>query len=1291
MKRQLAYYCAVLCGLLLSATACQKDFVDGDPFSPDHIEEGVEGVVSLDMVSAEFDDREILTRSSTVEETEQHIHSVYLFIVDMSRQSEGEQYCKVLARRYFSDLTPAIEEVEEDGKKFRVNTFLMPAVSCRKARIFAIANVGYSNVQSVDNDEELLVTCDTLTSLRTLLNLQARLTVNASGEVNVERMQGHHLMSGFFGSIHAHHYTDGTRQLLSLKPDPTQKRRLVVCNGQTGQPFRPLGSGDLTEEAGAVFVHRLDSKVTVNIIPDGKLKETPGAYFRLKSWQVINAPTREYLYWFDPMKRLPGKEVRNSKVFMRDITSTEGGGWKFTFYPFENYFATQDASSRSGRSIDEKSIAAQYNRAFDLTGDAAVSPGQVVEAFGVYPNKYSVFAYSMRELCRKYTSPDVSTGGGEYDPQNPGNDDQTITVYNGEFENAPSEATYLRLQGYYFNPQEPVHRRVDDPRNAQFPEHPVDRFPYWDENQQPTDSEATAAKRSRVGNVTYYVHLGYVGADNYEVTGDDLSQTIGSFDDFKRKVNDYNLLRNNHYTYNIRIAGIDNIKLEATRENGGNIFEQEKQPGAEGIVSESQHFFELDAHYETRNLSINFARFPEDYDEGFSFALSTPYELFKGTLKRKDNGEVAIIDEDGKELSSLVNHDFDWIHFAWHGTPDNPSRSLIDPRTMNGINYSETYGGYERQKTYLARHSTLTRDMDATHRYRLLDALEFTKLVWTEFCHWKAEGKPLGERQYLHFTFFVDEFYYDFNPVTGAAVDWTSFCNVRKRKALFFMENEELSADGHSVYSDTHVVVHQNSIQTLYATRAESGQLVANVAFGIEGLDEFLAKYRCWGSYVGKPNDNAGHYVQGTSLTNGLFNSMQWYNQFKDNSQACISWSTAALYFDEKGRMEPVTDQNFTQNDDRGRNGRRAQWAVFARNRDLNRNGRLDADEIRWFLPAIDQYTMCFLGGRPVFENPLFERDRAIVITKNDYIFPRMFGVPFAHFMSSTNVSKNRIFWAEEGCSKGDYGQANLHVLYGLRMARMLTNHGVDNTGVVFANGGRENDFTQDPLFIVTESRNGAPVAYEDRVNGKNYYIVLNKMNPSAFRDHIEVGEIGHHTHEDKRNWLFREFKVARYKVGYTAYTEDRNNEDPYDRTIKIDGVPRTWWQVNGVWSPDDVVGGKNGIYFYRGPERSLAYDYSEELDGTDLHHWRMPNLREGAIMSMSFNQKWFGEKKEINNYKGAITTGTESENLGPTTTKIPYWEIRSNTITRLNTESSGNASSEATGLFYVRGVQDVR
>ena len=37
-----------------------------------------------------------------------------------------------------------------------------------------------------------------------------------------------------------------------------------------------------------------------------------------------------------------------------------------------------------------------------------------------------------------------------------------MTVINGDFANAPDDATYVKIKGYYYNPQEPERRIKDD-------------------------------------------------------------------------------------------------------------------------------------------------------------------------------------------------------------------------------------------------------------------------------------------------------------------------------------------------------------------------------------------------------------------------------------------------------------------------------------------------------------------------------------------------------------------------------------------------------------------------------------------------------------------------------------------------------------------------------------------------------------------------------------------------------------------------------------------------------------
>lgn len=1280
--------------LEFSLTACEDNLPMPETGAPFDVEEGIPGELSLSVAVDAFSKHIVSTRESTQQSTEQHAHSVYLFMVD--GKGDGAEHCKILTRKYYADFSEIpMDEVTENKQTFLVRKLNMPAISSNKALIFGIINIGHSEVQGVENDAALLKECDRAETLADLHRLCAKLEGTSAGEkkdVNVERMQGHHLMSGFYTSLCNRHFNKAAQTFLKLKAQ--RDGSIKIYDAISYKPLRPMGMSGTEGDASALFAHRLDAKITVKIIPDGSLKTTPGAYFKLTSWQVVNAPYTQHLYWQgaeDKIQRIYG----NSKVFKRDLTQIENGGWSFSFYQFENYFQASQNVETGYLEVGTKEIADQYNLEYNAL--ERVTPKGVEEAFfegekTVYPNYISNFAYTMRELENKRISAENKTekienfyGQGEdYTPNNPDNNDDVIIVDNAGFKYAPKNATYIRMTGEYYNPQEPVRRRPDKDKNLG--KYPLDEYPFLDQEQKPVKTEEEAAKRMRIATVVYRIHLGYVGGDNAMLSGDDNDQSIKDFAGFKKKLNDYNVLRNNHYIYNVKIAGVNNVKLEATRENGGNILKQENQPGAEGVVTESQHFFELDAHYETRNFTIDFKRMPANYTEGFSFGMISPFDRHRGTLKKSSNGEMQIVDQEGKPLTSIKGRDLEWIHFAWHGTEEDPSRSLIDEKTGNGISYSETYGGYEYQQTY--KNENLTKEQGGKNKYKLLDVLDFSKLVWKHFQKWIADGKP-AKSQTMTFTVYVDEYYYDYNPKTGAIVNWTDFCNQSRRKAVFFMENEETSADQQSLYSDAHLVIYQNSIQTLYATETTRGQQVADVAFGIEGLDEFRAKYRCQGSSFpkGEKQRNAGHGFVGSSKTNGLYNTMLWYNG-GDYRCPKIKWEEAEKYFNVKALEKTLqqSDYNWTTGSTE-RDNRRGQWAVYSRNRDLNRNGELDPDEIRWFVPAIDQYTLCFLGGRPVFRNPLFERNNAVVLNgSNNSEGTWTKGFPALHYMSNTDIELNRIFWAEEGCAKSNYSQGQFHGIYGIRMARMLTKPGLINTGRAFVGNMSEKMLEQDELFIVTTERNGKTVPYNERMDGQNYYVKLHKMNVDAFRSFIKVGEIGHHHHEQKQNWLYKEFCIAKYKIGYSQSFDEFNNQP---RIWKVNGYPNTWWRINGVLSGDDVPGGRNGIYYYIGEENSMAYDYYERDDSSDKHHWRVPNLREAAIMSMAFPPVWFqSQGNEL--YGGSITTGTKSTNLGPESTRIPYFDIRSGTIGRMQNDD-GSKVSNKTVKQYVRGVYDVQ
>lgn len=89
------------------------------------------------------------------------------------------------------------------------------------------------------------------------------------------------------------------------------------------------------------------------------------------------------------------------------------------------------------------------------------------------------------------------------------------------------------------------------------------------------------------GDTRYMIHLG------------DFSQK-GNLTEGKGYDN-FNLIRDHHYTFNVTIKGIDDIETEVHSGDEAN----EPNPGVEGIIFKEGAQLRLDAHYETVEMLFN--------------------------------------------------------------------------------------------------------------------------------------------------------------------------------------------------------------------------------------------------------------------------------------------------------------------------------------------------------------------------------------------------------------------------------------------------------------------------------------------------------------------------------------------------------------------------------------------------------------------------------------------------------------------------------------------------------------
>lgn len=167
--------------------------------------------------------------------------------------------------------------------------------------------------------------------------------------------------------------------------------------------------------------------------------------------------------------------------------------------------------------------------------------------------------------------------------------------------------------------------------------------------------EETKDGSTKTANVTYYVHLG----------------------DCSVNFNDYNVERNCKYTFNITVAGVNKIIVEAKKE--GN-----EQPGAEGVVMEYGKIgknLTLDSHYEYMVM-----RFYKDeiqklkkYNIGYYYQV---YALGKKTkpINVKDEANPTTPNHQEK----LNGVETSWIEFAITGRAGSKS-SYGDENGGRGI------------------------------------------------------------------------------------------------------------------------------------------------------------------------------------------------------------------------------------------------------------------------------------------------------------------------------------------------------------------------------------------------------------------------------------------------------------------------------------------------------------------------------------------------------------------------------------------------------------------------------
>ena len=477
--------------------------------------------------------------------------------------------------------------------------------------------------------------------------------------------------------------------------------------------------------------------------------------------------------------------------------------------------------------------------------------------------------------------------------------------------------------------------------------------------------------------VTYYIHLG------------DFSAKTGSVDN-------YDIERNTRYTYNITIKGVDRIQAEV--EKG-----EEREPAATGhvyIAKESIHTF--DAHYGQRAFS---------FDEAFITPATVTWYV-KTPFGREGPPEIV----EGVEVPNGL--DYDWVHFLVndHATAGDPSSSYsrvqkrYSPEAMNVIDFVAYIKDQKRR--FDARKAKYPDDPSQ----------------WTVGNDFRAETdtdyEPGQQTRYrIWVTAFVDEYYYEEDPISGdrSSSLWKRFVNQPNR-VMHLLCDTHFSADRESSTTGSVVTIRQRSIQSIFDPDAPISS-----AWGVETVDEVSDKL--WFYDDRETTGTPGAYMDTTdygndSESNGLYNSaLLWGLSDGSSFKAGMRWDDF-LDFDRENDHELW----FLKEEPEAHTLRTARYACMMRNRDNNGGGVIDASELRWYLASIRQLMNLYIGQAGISGDAVLYPQSRGELYPSTYDKEDEYGFFTwrSHIVSSTRYLKENttyptILWAEEGLSTSAY------------------------------------------------------------------------------------------------------------------------------------------------------------------------------------------------------------------------------------------------------------------------------
>ena len=321
---------------------------------------------------------------------------------------------------------------------------------------------------------------------------------------------------------------------------------------------------------------------------------------------------------------------------------------------------------------------------------------------------------------------------------------------------------------------------------------------------------------------------------------------------------------------------------------------------------------------------------------------------------------------------------------------------------------------------------------------------------------------------------YVDEYYYEDK-------DLSSFINADDRQLQMSLTDIYVSPDSYSTLTDGILFsIKQRSIKCVE-------KLSLDNPFGYERVEETTPD--CGDTDESARNNVTAKISSGTERLNGWTNFNDWISG---------NWSKY---------VDIANNGHFTNSDAGAAMTSRYDYGWYqcmSRNRDEDGDGVIDEDEIKWYLPAVDQYLTLMVG------NPSFASDFVTGVDNPLYL------------TSTAGVANDCTWFAAEGLAYGKFGQNwwknwNLHV----RCVRSLK----DPDGDVSA------------IYTYTTSSNT---------------ISITGLNDYAIRESYMEGEYGTHNLGDPTpNKLPQSFVVAKSDLSVDGTTRFGTKDNDYVEITK--------------------------------------------------------------------------------------------------------------------------------------------